>query len=198
MHNLGLAPGLCPTHKAHHTKPRRLARELYQYTLGTQAHSIALINSFTKMQPLNFPAFQFRFAKQGDKELIFDPVRKKMVALTPEEWVRQNMLAYLVEIKQVPLNLVGVEKQLIINGLVKRFDIAVFDRNAKPVLLVECKAPTISINQNVFDQAARYNLQLNVNYFFITNGLQHFCCRIDYENSSYKFVEDLPLYPDLK
>ena len=146
------------------------------------------------MQPLNFPEFQFRFAQADGKEMIFDPIRKKWVSLSPEEWVRQNMIAYLMEFRQVPAGLIGVEKQLLINRLVKRFDIAVFNRSGAPMVLVECKAPSVQIAEKTFDQAARYNMQLKVNYFIITNGLEHFFCRIDYMHSSYIFIEDIPLF----
>ena len=149
------------------------------------------------MQSLNFPDFQFRFARAGGKEMIFDPIRKKMVSLTPEEWVRQNMIAYLMAVKLVPASLVGVEKRLLLNGLVKRFDLAVFNRSGIPVLLVECKAPSVEITEKVFDQAARYNMQLKVNYFIITNGMHHFCCRINYTHSTYIFIEEIPTFAEL-
>jgi hypothetical protein len=149
------------------------------------------------MQTLNFPVFQFRFSEHDGRQLIFDPVRRRFVSLTPEEWVRQHMIAYMVETKQIPLSMIGVEKKLLVNGLVKRFDIAVFSRTGFPVLLVECKAPFIGISEKVFDQAARYNMQLQVNYFVITNGMEHFYCRIDYLNKAYRFIEDIPLYSAL-
>jgi hypothetical protein len=149
------------------------------------------------MQALNFPEFHFRFSHENGKEKIFDVVRKKYISLTPEEWVRQNMIAFLVNIKLVPSSLIGVEKQLLLNGLIKRFDIAVFNRSGLPVLLVECKAPSISITEKTFDQAARYNMQLKVNYFVITNGIDHYCCRIDYVNSSYVFIEEIPMFSEL-
>jgi hypothetical protein len=146
---------------------------------------------------LNFPAFQFRLSRVEGKEYIFDPVRKKMVSNTPEEWVRQHMIAYLLEISGVPASLLGVEKQLILNGLVKRFDIAVFNRSGNPLMLIECKAPVIKVTEKVFDQAARYNMLLKVNYFIITNGLDHFCCKLDYIKGSYDFLEDIPLFADM-
>ncbi|NVO20009.1 MAG: type I restriction enzyme HsdR N-terminal domain-containing protein [Bacteroidetes bacterium] len=149
------------------------------------------------MQNLNFPLFHFRFDRKRDKELIFDPVRKKFVNLSPEEWVRQNMLCYLVEIGEVPLSLIGVEKQLLLNGLKKRFDLVVFDRSGIPVMLIECKAPSVGIKQEVFDQAARYNMQLKARYFLITNGLEHYCCKIDYQKGAYDFIEGIPSYAEL-
>jgi len=149
------------------------------------------------MQNLNFPAFQFRFGQAGERQTIFDPVRKKMVTLTPEEWVRQHMITFLMEVSNVPVGLIGVEKQLMVKGLVKRFDIAVFNRSGTPVLLVECKAPSVEITEKVFDQAARYNMQLKVNFFIITNGIRHFCCKIDYQSGSYVFMEDIPSFSNL-
>jgi len=149
------------------------------------------------MQSLNFQAFQFRITDAGDRKMIFDRVRKKFVVLTPEEWVRQHMISYLVELKSVPASMIGVEKQLLVNGLVKRFDIAVFAREGNPLLLVECKAPAIEIVEKTFDQAARYNMQLKVKYFLITNGLDHFCCRIDYSMGAYVFIEEVPSYADM-
>lgn len=149
------------------------------------------------MQHLNFPDFEFRFGLAGEKKMIFDPVRKKMVALTPEEWVRQHVISWLLERSKVPAGLIGVEKQIVINNLVKRFDIAVFDRSGTPVLLVECKAPTVEITEKVFDQAARYNMQLKVKFFVITNGINHYYCKIDYVNCSYVFIEEIPLFVDL-
>jgi type I site-specific restriction-modification system R (restriction) subunit len=149
------------------------------------------------MQALNFPEYHFRISLVEGKEKIFDPVRKKFVSLTPEEWVRQNLIAYLIENRKVPSSLIGVEKQLILNGLTKRFDVVVFNRSGIPVLLVECKAPSVSITEKTFDQAARYNMQLKVNYFVITNGISHYCCRIDYARSSYNFIEDIPSFAEL-
>ena len=149
------------------------------------------------MLPLNFPEFQFRIAGTVDRKTIFDRVRRKFVVLTPEEWVRQHMVSYLIAIKSVPESMIGVEKQLLVNGLVKRFDIAVFNRNGDPVLLVECKAPAVPVSEKVFDQAARYNMQLKVNYFVVTNGLDHFCCRIDYDSRNYIFIRDVPAYEEM-
>ncbi len=149
------------------------------------------------MQILNFPEFRFRIAGTGDQKTIFDRVRRKFVRLTPEEWVRQHMIHYLTEVKSVPESMIGVEKRLLLNGLVKRFDIAVFARAGNPVLLVECKAPSVSVSEKAYDQAARYNMQLKVNYFVITNGLDHFCCRIDYELSNYTFIREVHSYEEM-
>ena len=144
------------------------------------------------MQQLNFPHFEFKFRDVNNRKEIFDPVRHKYVTLTPEEWVRQNLISYLAHVKGYPVSMIGVEKQLMLNKLSKRFDLVVFGRNANPFLLVECKAPGVEINERTFDQAARYNMLLKAEYFLITNGMEHYTCRIDYENKQYIFIEDIP------
>lgn len=149
------------------------------------------------MQLLNFPVFEFRFSEQNQRTFIFDPVRTKYVRLTPEEWVRQHVIAYLNTFKGVPYTLMGVEKLLKLNNLSKRCDIVVFNRNGSPLLLVECKAPEVSISQAVFDQAARYNIRLNVRYLLITNGMEHYSCEIDYVGNAYSFLEELPNFLEL-
>jgi hypothetical protein len=146
------------------------------------------------MQQLNFPHFDFKFRDTASRHEIFDAVRHKYVALTPEEWVRQNLIAFISIIKGYPVSMIGVEKQLFINKLSKRFDLVVFSRNGSPFLLAECKAPGIEITEKTFDQAARYNLLLRAEYFLITNGLDHYTCRLDYENKQYIFVEEIPPY----
>lgn len=121
-----------------------------------------------------------------------------MVNLTPEEWVRQHVIAFLIENKGYPTQLLGVEKQLSVNGLTKRFDVVAFANTGIPLLLIECKAPHVQVSQKTFDQAARYNLTLNASYFLITNGMQHYCCRMDTLNSKYEFIEEVPDYQLLK
>jgi hypothetical protein len=144
------------------------------------------------MQQLNFPHFEFKLRDVNNRQEIFDPIRRKFVMLTPEEWVRQNLIAYLTQVKGYPVSMIGVEKQLLLNKLPKRFDLVVFGRNASPFLLVECKAPGVEITEKTFDQAARYNMLLRAEYFLITNGLEHYTCRIDYERKQYIFIEDVP------
>lgn len=149
------------------------------------------------MQPLNFPPFSLPLRRFNGREEIYDQVRKKYVTLTPEEWVRQHVVEYLVREKQVPVNLLAVEKKLEINSLAKRFDVVVFNRNVQPLMLVECKAPGVRVGEKVFDQAARYNLSLNAGLFLITNGIEHFCCRIDFENRYYVFLNEIPSYSEM-
>jgi hypothetical protein len=107
------------------------------------------------------------------------------------------MIAFLLDKKHVPVGLIGVEKQLLINKMPRRFDITIYDRQGRPLALVECKAPAIELTEKVFDQAARYNLQLNVDYCIVTNGMTTFCCRMDYGNCSYVFMEDIPEYDEM-
>ncbi|MFB9058182.1 type I restriction enzyme HsdR N-terminal domain-containing protein [Mariniflexile ostreae] len=146
------------------------------------------------MQHLNFPKFSFRFKNSENKISIFDVLRKKFVILQPEEWVRQHCVHYLVEEKKYPKSLINVEKELIINTLKKRYDIVVFNPNGSIHLIVECKAPQININQDTFDQVARYNLKLNATYLMVTNGLNHYYCQMDFKNERYEFLKDIPEY----
>jgi hypothetical protein len=150
------------------------------------------------MQQLNFPLFKFRLRLLNNRQEIFDPVRRKFVSLTPEEWVRQHVIAYLVETKGYPVSVIGVEKQLMLNNLPKRFDLVIYTRNASPLVLVECKAPGVEITEKTFDQAARYNMLLHASYFIITNGLEHYTCRIDYTHRQYAFIEEIPHFDEVK
>lgn len=146
---------------------------------------------------LNFPGYNFKIiihGIDGQSSKVFDIVRRKYVALTKEEWVRQHLLQYLVHDKKVPKSLIGVEKKILVNKLVKRTDLVVYGRNAKPLLIAECKAPSVKITQETFDQAARYNLSLDVTYFILTNGRDTFYCTIDHVRKSYHFLEDIPMY----
>ena len=144
------------------------------------------------MRPLNFPAYDFRFKSNENNVHIFDVIRKKFVVLQPEEWVRQHTVHYLMEGKHYPKSLINVEKQLKINSLKKRYDIVVFNSKGNIEILVECKAPEIKITQETFDQIARYNIQLNANYLMVTNGLDHFYCKMDFEAEKYQFLKHIP------
>lgn len=128
---------------------------------------------------------------------IFDEVRKKYVALTPEEWVRQHFIMYLINQKQVPAGLIILEKKLIMNKMSRRPDILIHNRQGEAVMIVECKAPEVNITQDTFDQVARYNSVLSVQYLVVTNGLQHFCCQMDYKGNTYRFLEDIPEYNEM-
>ena len=144
------------------------------------------------MQQLNFPSYTFRFKNSENKVAIFDEIRKKFVILTPEEWVRQHVIRYLLEEKKYSKSYINVEKTISINGLTKRYDVVVFKPNGNIFLLVECKAPEVSISQNTFDQIARYNLTLESEYLMVTNGLNHYFCQMDFENERYDFLRELP------
>lgn len=146
------------------------------------------------MQQLNLPTYKFRIKSTKNKYVIFDIIRKKYVSLTPEEWVRQHFIHYLIEEKKYPPSLMGIEKKLTINNLTKRTDILIFNSDGYPDVLVECKAPNITITQNSFDQIARYNLELKANFLIVTNGLKHFFCKMDFENEKYVFLENIPDY----
>lgn len=146
------------------------------------------------MQKLNFPTYSFRFKSNENKVSIFDSIRKKFVALQPEEWVRQHCVQYLINEKKYPKSLINVEKELIVNNLKKRYDVVVFNPDGTIHLIVECKASNIEIDQNTFDQIARYNLVLNANYLMVTNGLNHYYCQMDFESERYNFLKDIPNY----
>ncbi|MBT8295956.1 MAG: type I restriction enzyme HsdR N-terminal domain-containing protein [Gramella sp.] len=146
------------------------------------------------MQKLNFPSYSFRFKNNQNKIAVFDDLRKKFLILTPEEWVRQHCVKFLHLEKKYPLSHINVEKQLKIAGLIKRYDIVIFEPEGGIQIIVECKAPSVKITQDTFDQIARYNLSLKANYLMVTNGLEHFFCRLDYENENYIFLKELPEY----
>ena len=150
------------------------------------------------MQKLNFPKYNFRFKNNENKTFIFDIIRKKFVILTPEEWVRQHTLHFLITEKKYPVSYINVEKQLLLNDSVKRYDIVIFKNDGDVDIIIECKAPSISINQVTFDQIARYNLALNSNLLMVTNGLTHYFCKMDIKNKRYLFLRDLPKYNQLK
>lgn len=141
---------------------------------------------------LNLPQYTFKYKTEGKRTQIFDAIRKKYVALTDEEWVRQNFIRYLIEEKKFPASLMSVESSLKYNSLQKRSDLVVYDTSGKPHLILECKAPLVKITQDAFDQAARYNMTYKVKYLIITNGINHFCCEMDYLNNSYCFLKNVP------
>ncbi|MGI4751290.1 MAG: type I restriction enzyme HsdR N-terminal domain-containing protein [Janthinobacterium lividum] len=148
--------------------------------------------------PLNLPPYPFKITEQNGQYFLFDDIRKKTILITPEEWVRQHFIQYLVAQKQYPKTLIQLEGGLKLHGLAKRTDILVYNSSAEKILLVECKAPTIKITQKVFDQIARYNMVHNVPILAVTNGLQHFFCKIDFTEKKYFFMDNLPDYEYLK
>ena len=144
------------------------------------------------MHALNFPRYSFRFKNSENKIAVFDVLRKKFVLLTSEEWVRQHVVQYLLTEKKMPKSLLNVEKQLKVNQMLKRYDLLVYNPDGSIHLVVECKAASVPITQETFDQIARYNLALKAKYLMVTNGLQHFYCQMDYEQEKYHFLLDLP------
>lgn len=146
------------------------------------------------MQALNLPSYQFKLKQKGLNTQIFDAIRKKYVVLTPEEWVRQNFLQFLIQDKKFPSSLIAVEIALKYNQLQKRADVLVYDKTGSPYLMVECKAPEVKITQDAFDQIARYNMKFKVKYLVITNGLNHFCCQMDYSANNYQYLENIPFF----
>ncbi|MBD0725277.1 restriction endonuclease subunit R [Flavobacterium sp. L1I52] len=150
------------------------------------------------MQKLNFPTYSFRFKNSENKTAIFDEIRKKFIILTPEEWVRQHVVRFLLEEKQYPKSLINVEKVLLVNGLRKRYDVVVFNPDGSIHILVECKAPEVKITQSAFDQIARYNMTMKSSFLMVSNGLNHYFCQMDYENERYHFQPELPDYKLIK
>jgi len=146
---------------------------------------------------LNLPQYSFRIQEKAGKKLIFDGFRRRWVALTPEEWVRQNFARYLTEEKHFPASLVAIERSLRMNQRDFRTDIVLFSKLGNPLVVVECKAPEVKISQQVFDQIARYNLDLRVNYLIVTNGLTHYCCMFDQVQLTYTFLPEIPDYQEL-
>ena len=146
------------------------------------------------METLNFEHYPMSIKNKENKRYIFDVIRKKDLLLTPEEWVRQHCIQFLLQEKKYPVSLINVEKSIQVYGQMKRYDIIVFTPKGKVKILVECKAPHIPLDQAVFDQIARYNLQIHSELLMVTNGLQHIYCQLDYHQKTYHFLRELPAY----
>ncbi|MFI5163020.1 MAG: type I restriction enzyme HsdR N-terminal domain-containing protein [Sphingobacteriales bacterium] len=149
------------------------------------------------LQPLQLPPYPFKIIEDNGKLTLFDEIRKKHILLTPEEWVRQHFVQYLINQKGYPKSLIKLEGGLKLHGKARRTDIIVFNTARERILLIECKAPSVNIDQKVFDQVARYNMVHKVSLLAVSNGLQHYYCRINFENRDYKFIEELPGYAQL-
>lgn len=147
-----------------------------------------------KYPELNLPTVPLRIQEEGEYTKVFDPLRKKWVVLTPEEWVRQHFTAWLASEFHYPVSLTSNEIGIEVNGSRKRCDTVVFRRDGTPLIIVEYKAPDIKITQDVFDQIVRYNMQLHASYLIVSNGLTHYCCKIDYQNNTYHFLPKIPDY----
>ena len=149
----------------------------------------------TTFEKLNLPELNYKLKQKDEQYEIFDLIRKKYVLLTPEEWVRQHFVNYLINHQHYPKSMIQVEREIIYNNLSKRFDVVVYDQMGEPFMLVECKAASVKLSQETFAQAATYNLNLKSNYLVISNGKQHFCCKIEHKLKKYDFVSQLPAYP---
>jgi hypothetical protein len=151
--------------------------------------------TYNFMQGLNFPQYEFTIKQVGEHMQIFDPVRKQYIILTPEEWVRQHVIRYLLDEKGFPSGLLSVESSINLFRTKKRYDLAAFNREGMPLLVVECKSPDIKLNHSVIDQAVRYNLALQASYLFITNGIVNIFLEKTHEGYSQR--KDLPSYHDI-
>ena len=149
------------------------------------------------MPELNLPSFDKKVIQKDGKPFIFDIIRRQYVALTPEEWVRQHFVHFLISEKGYPQSLMANEVQLKLNGMSRRCDTVAYDRTLRPRVIVEYKAPTVNITQQVFDQICRYNMVLQVDYLIVSNGLAHYCCKVDNTTHTYTFLKDIPSYEEV-
>jgi hypothetical protein len=150
------------------------------------------------MEKLNLPLYDFTITRTKEgKLMIFDTLRKLKIPLTPEEWVRQHILKFLMDERNFPPALISVEAGIRINRILKRYDALVYDRNKQPLVLIECKAPGVKVNQKTFDQIAIYNRSVRAKYLLVTNGLSHYCCKLDLSGNKYDFLEDIPYFGHL-
>ena len=149
------------------------------------------------MQELNFPKYDFKIIQKDNADWIFDEVRAKFVKLNPEEWVRQNLIKYLSSEFSYPISLMSVEKGHKLNTKQQRSDLVLYNNKANARMLIECKAPYVAISQDTFNQAARYNLKYKAEYILVSNGLKHYCCKLDIENNKFDFLKEIPNYKEL-
>lgn len=154
-------------------------------------------NKDTNMLELNLPTFEPKLKKVDSEIHIFDEIRKRYIHLSPEEWVRQSFTHYLIHHKEYPLSLMANEVDIRLNKMMRRCDTVVYNNNLTPLVIIEYKRPDVKINQSVFDQIVRYNIVLRVDYLIVTNGITHFCCKINYDKQSYAFLESIPKYSDI-
>lgn len=149
------------------------------------------------MLSLNLPACNLKIVQKDGKPFIFDKLRKRYISLTPEEWVRQHFVHFLIDHKQYPEALLGNEITIKLNKTTKRCDSILYDTTGRPKMIIEYKAPDITITQKVFDQICRYNMVLHVDYLIVSNGREHYCCKMDYERMQYRFLNRIPSYSEL-
>ena len=161
------------------------------------AECIVTYSKLQKMIPLNLPEYKIKLSGTREHPTIWDVLRKRYVALTPEEWVRQHFVHYLIEHKKYPIALMANEVELNIGSKKLRVDSALYDKNLKPKIIIEYKAPHVAITQKVFNQISAYNMILHVDYLIVSNGINHYCCKMDYESKKYLFLEDIPNYENI-
>jgi hypothetical protein len=149
------------------------------------------------MNELNLPSFDVKIRGTREKPEIYDFLRRRYVALTPEEWVRQHFVHWLVDQKGYPKGLLGNEVALKCGDKTLRCDSILYNKEAQPLMIIEYKAPTVAVTQRVFSQISTYNLLLHVDYLLVSNGVQHYCCKMDYENQTYVFLNDIPTYSEI-
>lgn len=149
------------------------------------------------MLDLNLPPFDIKVKKLEGKLSVFDQLRRKFVALTPEEWVRQHFINFLVTEKGYSPALIANEIQINLNNQKRRCDSVIYNRELQPIVIVEYKAPEVNVTQDVFDQIVRYNIVLKVKYLIVSNGISHYCCKIDYDTQSFQYLSDIPSYDSL-
>ncbi len=150
------------------------------------------------MQPLNLPPFEANIKKQNGMVKILDILRQKFVVLTPEEWVRQHFVHFLIEQKGYSKTLMANEVTVTLNGMSRRCDTVVYRQEGmKPLMIVEYKRPDVEITQRVFEQICRYNMVLEVEWLVVSNGLKHYCCQVDIKNGGYAFMKDIPSYGEI-
>ena len=146
---------------------------------------------------LNLPAYDFRTRMVEGTASVYDPLRKKYVAATPEEWVRLHLIQALIEFRDFPRGLIKVEHSIRAHGRPRRCDAVVYDRELRPRMIIECKAPDVRIDQTTFDQIAVYNVALRTEFLLVSNGREHYCCRVDFDRGAVEFIGDLPHYSEL-
>lgn len=149
------------------------------------------------MYSLNLPSYDAKIRKNGSLMEIYDSLRRKYVALTPEEWVRQHFVNWLIRDKEYPTSLMANEAGIRLNSLTRRCDTVVYNPYLDPLMIIEYKESNISITQDVFDQVVRYNTVLKVQYIIVSNGVNHYCCKMNYDKQSYDFLTDIPNYREL-
>src|SRR5574344_2968883 len=170
------------------------------FCISLDFHYLCMLREckFNKMYRLNLPQYEIKIAEKDGKKTIFDILRHKYVALTSEEWVRQHFIHYIIEHKGFPKSLLANEVELTLGSKKLRCDSVLYDNKLRPRVIFEYKAPTIVIGQKVFSQISSYNLLLKVDYLVVSNGLQHYCCKMDYINSTYTFLKEIPDYEIIK